>query len=149
MEKEEILDIIEYQFGKEVKEKCKNLDLKIKKGKSRKIEIFSEGEPFLFLNPKFFLFNFSEEFAKILKECKKFYIKIDKKFLEDIKKTKNIIRKNVVEFTKDFRYGDDIIILDENDNLIAIAKAKMNSFEIENSTYGIIAKIKKFIKERN
>jgi len=147
MEKEEILDIIEYQFGKEVRKICENLDLKIKKGKSRKIEIYLEEKPFLFLNPKFFLFNISEEFAKILKEDKKLYIKINKNFLEDIKKTKNIIRKNVIEFSKDFRYGDDIIILDENENLIAIAKAKTNSFEIENSTYGIIAKIKKFIKK--
>jgi len=149
MEKEEILDIIEYQFGKEVRKICENLDLKIKKGKSRKIEIYLKEKPFLFLNPKFFLFNISEEFAKILKECKKFYIKIDEKFLNDIKKTKNIIRKNVIDFSKDFKYGDDIIILDENENLIAIAKAKMNSFEIENSTYGIIAKIKKYIEEED
>jgi len=149
MEKEEILDIIEYQFGKEVRKSCENLDLKIKKGKSRKIEIYLKEKPFLFLNPKFFLFNISEEFAKNLKENKKLYIKINKNFLEDIKKTKNIIRKNIIEFSKDFRYGDDVIILDENDNLIAIAKAKMNSFEIENSTYGIIAKIKKFIKRED
>ncbi|MFH7904010.1 MAG: PUA domain-containing protein, partial [Candidatus Aenigmatarchaeota archaeon] len=120
-------------------------DFEIKKSKSRRIEIIVNKKPILYLNPKFFLFNFGIEFGKLLKKYKKFYVKVSSEFLKDIRDKKNVIRKNVIEFSKDFRFGDDIIILDEKDNLIAIAKAKINSYEISNSNYGIVARIKKFI----
>ncbi|MEM5830667.1 MAG: PUA domain-containing protein [Candidatus Aenigmatarchaeota archaeon] len=144
MNLEELLDIVEFQFGKEIRKRIENLDLKIKKFKSRKIEIYLNNNLLLSLNPKFFLFSINIEFAKILVETKKFYIKVKNEFINDIKKTKNIIRKNILEYSKDFRSGDDIIVIDENNNLIGIAKAKFNYNEIENSTYGLIAKIKKF-----
>ncbi|MBU5682564.1 MAG: PUA domain-containing protein [Candidatus Aenigmatarchaeota archaeon] len=144
MNLEELLDIVEFQFGKEIRKRIENLDLKIKRFRSRKIEIYLNNNLFLYLNPKFFLFSINIEFAKILVETKKFYIKVKNEFINDIKKTKNIIRKNILEYSKDFRNGDDIIVIDENNNLIGIAKAKFNYNEIENSTYGLIAKIKKF-----
>ncbi|MEM5806487.1 MAG: PUA domain-containing protein [Candidatus Aenigmatarchaeota archaeon] len=144
MNLEELLDIVEFQFGKEIRKRIENLDLKIKRFRSRKIEIYLNNNLFLYLNPKFFLFSINIEFAKILVETKKFYIKVKNEFINDIKKTKNIIRKNILEYSKDFRNGDDIIVIDENNNLIGIAKAKFNYSEIENSTYGLIAKIKKF-----
>ncbi|MEO0203150.1 MAG: PUA domain-containing protein [candidate division WOR-3 bacterium] len=144
MNLEELLDIVEFQFGREIRKRIEILDLKIKKFKSRKIEIYLNNNLFLYLNPKFFLFSINIEFAKILVETKKFYIKVKNEFINDIKKTKNIIRKNILEYSKDFRNGDDIIVIDENNNLIGIAKAKFNYNEIENSTYGLIAKIKKF-----
>lgn len=148
MDKEDVLDIVEFQFGKEIRKEIEKLkdEIKIKKFRSRKIEIYLGNELFLSLNPKFFLFSINYGFAKVLNEKKKFYIKIKKEFLNEIKRTKNIIRKNIIEFSDDFRFGDDIIIIDENDKLIAIAKAKFNSNEIKNSSYGIIAKIKKFIE---
>ncbi|MEM5820644.1 MAG: PUA domain-containing protein [Candidatus Aenigmatarchaeota archaeon] len=144
MNLEELLDIVEFQFGREIRKRIENLDLKIKRFRSRKIEIYLNNNLFLYLNPKFFLFSINIEFTKILVETKKFYIKVKNEFINDIKKTKNIIRKNILEYSKDFRSGDDIIVIDENNNLIGIAKAKFNYNEIENSTYGLIAKIKKF-----
>ncbi|MEM5830134.1 MAG: PUA domain-containing protein [Candidatus Aenigmatarchaeota archaeon] len=145
MNKDEILEIIEYQFGKEVRKELEGLNFEIKKFKSRKIDILINNFAILHLNPKFFLFTIDKQFSKILRKCKKFYIKIDGRFLEDIKKTKNIIKQNIIDYSKDFRANDDIIILDENENLIGIAKAKLNSYEISNATYGIVAKVKKFI----
>ncbi|MEM5828204.1 MAG: PUA domain-containing protein [Candidatus Aenigmatarchaeota archaeon] len=145
MDKNDILEILEYQFGKDIKNEFEKHDFEIKKSKSRRIEIIVNKKPILYLNPKFFLFNFGIEFGKLLKKYKKFYVKVSSEFLKDIRDKKNVIRKNVIEFSKDFRFGDDIIILDEKDNLIAIAKAKINSYEISNSNYGIVARIKKFI----
>ncbi|RLE52246.1 MAG: pseudouridine synthase [Candidatus Methanomethylicota archaeon] len=60
-----------------------------------------------------------------------------------IKKGRNVFAKHVVEADPNIRPGSEVIVVDENDNLLAVGRATLNSEEMLSFKSGEAVKVRK------
>lgn len=133
-----IFDILEYQYPGI--SKFLNENIKIEK-KKRKILVYLNGKIILTLNPKFGLFIPSLEFAQFLKKIGK-YIEIKEEDIDFIKRSKNVFKINVKNFSENLEVFEDFALV-SNNKIVGIGKTKINFLEFSNSKRGLVAKIRK------
>ncbi|QGA55528.1 pseudouridine synthase [Sulfolobus sp. E5-1-F] len=106
----------------------------------------SEGELYLVLRAQDVLFSLTLLSGGVIKNCSKFpeyRVVIPKNLEEFIKNGRNVFSKHVIAVDKRIRAGDEVIVVNENDELIAIGKAKLSGEEMMEYKRGMAVHVKR------
>ncbi len=146
-----LFSILSLQFG----EKCgkllldKSSEVTVKRSKTGRLRCVLLGnKPILYVNPSLGKVTLSEEGAKLLfplvdkSRCRIFVRK--ELFVKHV--TKSVLAPAVVGATDDVRAGDEVFIVSEDDELLAIGKALLSALEISNIRRGEVARVRRRIK---
>ncbi|MCS7364479.1 MAG: pseudouridine synthase [archaeon GB-1867-035] len=144
--------IADYQFGLGIGNILfpENIEVKKSKKTGKIKEIYYQGKLLATKRPKDGFFALSIEGAKrILKAIEKPRLRVIVKneVATYIMKGRNVFAKHIVNADPNIRPGSEVIIVDENDNLLAIGKAILNGEEMLAFKTGIAVKVRKGIKE--
>lgn len=144
--------IADYQFGLGIGDILFPQGIKVRKSrKTGKIkEIYYQGKLLATKRPRDGFFALSIEGAKrILKATEKPRLRVivKKQVAEYIMKGRNVFAKHIVNADLNIRPGSEVIVVDEDDNLLAIGKAILNGEEMLAFKKGIAVKVRKGIKE--
>lgn len=63
-----------------------------------------------------------------------------------IKQGKSVFAKHVVRVDPEIRCGDEVIVVDEDDNLLAVGRATLSSYEMLAFNLGVAVKIRRGIR---
>ena len=106
---------------------------------------FVDDKPFFYVNPKTGMITLSEHSASLVFESvdKNFKrIVVDRRlFLEYTRGS--ILAPAVKRVTSDVRYGDEVFIVDERDELLAIGKSLLGAHELKGLRRGEVARIRR------
>jgi len=144
----QIYGVLYYQFGREAAGAFfeRKEELRVRRYLSGIIrEVILGGSPVLFHNPTTGLFTLSWEAAEIIFPripSGKMRIFAKRDIFE--KHTKKVLlRPAVLEATEDVRPGDEVFIVDERGELLALGKALMSAEEIKRLTKGKVALVRR------
>lgn len=95
------------------------------------------------------LFSLTDTSGNIIKNCSSppsFRFILQSDVAEFIKEGKNAFCKFVVDADKNIRAGDEVLLVDENDNLIGIGRARVSGEEVKQYKRGLAVIVKRGIK---
>ncbi len=151
LEIQRVKSVADMQFGKGAGEiLCKgNVDL-IKSKKTGKIRnVNSDGEHVLSMRAHDGMFTLKIDGAKRLHKGfspPRLRVVVDDDSVEFNKEGKNVFAKFVLECDEELRPMDEALVVDKNDELIAVGRALMNREEMLSFEIGIAVKIREGIK---
>lgn len=159
-EKEEIeylREIASYQFSAQIAEclfpqdKIFLIQRSINTGRIRNI-LTEDKRLYLVLRAQDNLFSLTEISGSIIKSCSsppsfRFIVRSD--ISNFIREGRNVFCKFVINVDPNIRAGDEVLIVDENDNLLAIGKAKVSGEEVKQYKKGLAVIVKRGIKNVN
>ncbi|WP_369611509.1 PUA domain-containing protein [Sulfurisphaera javensis] len=95
------------------------------------------------------LFSLTELSGAVIKSCStpptfRFVIRND--VANFIREGRNVFCKFVVNADKNIRAGDEVLIVDENDNLLGVGRAKVSGEEVKQYKRGLAVIVKRGIK---
>lgn len=144
--------VIDYQFCKGASQVLLNEDIEIikskKTGKIRNIK--RNGIHILSMRAHDGFFTLKVEGAKLLhKHFKppKLRVVVKDDSVEFNREGKNVFAKFVIDCDEELRPGDEVLIVDKNDDLIAVGKALLNREEMLAFDRGIAVKVREGIKK--
>ncbi len=103
---------------------------------------------FLVLRAQDNLFSLTLKSAEKIKECSKsprFRVIIPFDIANFVKNSGNVFAKHVINVDRSLRAGDQVIVVDNNDNIIAVGRLKLSAEEIIEYKRGVAV----IVKERN
>lgn len=80
-------------------------------------------------------------------EFPKLRVVVDKRVGEFIASGKNVFAKHVVAVDNQIRANDEIIVVDENDRLLATGKAVLSAFEMLELNRGVAVSVRQGVKK--
>ncbi|AAY80041.1 PUA domain-containing protein [Sulfolobus acidocaldarius] len=149
-----IYDVLSYQFSPSlsdcifIKHNKFLIQRSINTDKIRDI-LTLDRKLFLVLRAQDNLFSITEASGNDIKECSKppsFRVMIQKEISEFILQGKNVFCKFVVDADPMIRYGDEVLVVDEDDRLLAIGRAKVSGEEIKQYKKGLAVIVKRVVK---
>lgn len=154
LELNKIRGIVNYQFRQNVGHTLFCDDVKIihskKTGRIR--YVFSDGKLIAILRPKNGLFSLTifgaHKLLSIL-EKPRARVVIQDEIKEFILKGRNVFAKHVVATDKEIRVGEEAIVTDKEDKLMAIGKALMSGKEMLAFNRGVAVKVRKGVMEED
>jgi predicted RNA-binding protein (TIGR00451 family) len=142
--------ISDYQFGKQVTDILfKNIqDIQLKRSRStNKIRyVYHHDNLLLTLRPNNGFFTLSFYSANIIiKNCipPKMRVIVLNDISEYIEKGRNVFCKHVVEVDEDLRPLDEVIVVNQNDKLLAIGRLKLPVSYVKSFTSGVAVIVRK------
>jgi len=142
-----IRSIANYQFGKNVGEILFPKDSVIIKSKNTgKIKyIYYNNKLLATLRAKDGLLALTLNGAERILKAKNLYckVKVKKEVAKYIAEGKNVFAKHVIEADEELRPQDEVIVVDEDGNLIAVGKAALSGEEMKTFKIGVAVKIRK------
>jgi len=143
--------ISDMQFGKSASNKLLRGDIKIVKSKkTQKIRnIYCNGKHILSMRAHDGMFTLKIGGAKILHEEFKsplLRVVITKDAVPFVKNGKSVFTKFVKDCDSNLRPYDECLVVDEQDNLLAIGRCILNKLEMLSFEYGMAVKIREYIK---
>ncbi len=136
--KEQLCAVANYQFGKGIGRRLIPDNAKIigKPGRPKKVLV--GGKQIAFQNPDSGFLSLGIEGAKILAENKIYWVKFNG---EEIKGG-SLFAKAIIDADLQIRPFDEVVIIDENDEVIASGKSIMSGIEMINATRGVAVNIR-------
>ncbi|WP_338604772.1 PUA domain-containing protein [Sulfolobus tengchongensis] len=114
-------------------------------GKIRNI-LNNNRELYLVLRAQDVLYSLTLISGSVLKSCTKFpeyRVVVPNDIEEFIKNGRNVFAKHVIEVDRRIRAGDEVLVVNENDKLIAIGKAKLSGEEMMEYKRGMAVHVKR------
>jgi len=144
--------IAEYQFGEGIGDIIFPDDVKIeiskRTGKIKRITL--KGKVLATLRPRDGMIALTVEGAKKIKEKTKppkLRVTVMNEVAKYIRKGRNVFAKHVKDADPEIRPGSEVIIVDEEDNLLAVGKAILNGKEMIAFKSGIAVKVRRGVGE--
>ncbi|RLI05832.1 pseudouridine synthase [Candidatus Bathyarchaeota archaeon] len=139
--------IADYQFGKDAGKTLfpDNIEVKFSGRTGRVKEIYVEKKLVATLRPTVGNFSLTiEGFKRLLKTFKypKFRVVVTKEAEEFVRKGKNVFAKHVKNVDKEIRPMDEVAVVNENDQVIAVGKAVLSGREMLAFKRGIAVKVR-------
>jgi len=145
-----IKGISDYQFGADITDilfdNMKNIHIERSKNTNRIRYIYYKNNLLLTLKPKNGFFTLSLYSANIIREnCRtpRLRVLVLSNISEFIKKGRNVFCKHVVEIDDTLRPLDEVIIVNQNDELLAIGRLKIPVPYIKSFSSGIAINVRK------
>ncbi|MBS7658010.1 MAG: PUA domain-containing protein [Candidatus Bathyarchaeia archaeon] len=139
--------IANYQFGKNVGEKLFPKDSVIVKSKNTgKIRyIYYNNKLLATLRAKDGLLALTLDGAERILKVKNLYckVKIKNEAAKHVAEGKNVFAKHIIEVDDALRPQDEVIVVDENDNLVAVGKAVLSGEEMKSFKHGVAIKVRR------
>ncbi len=144
--------LADYQFGKNAgialfKNNCKFI-ISPKTGKIR--QIVEDGLRIATIKADTGLLTISIEGAKRLKEAFEYpslRVVVLKSVADVIARGKNVFAKHVVDVDEGIRANDEVIVVDEEDNLLATGKAILSAYEMLEFERGVAVKVRRGVRK--
>ncbi len=139
--------IADYQFGKGVGEKLfpENIEVQLSPRTGRIRYVNSDGERLATLRPTDGLFSLSIKAAKFMAENipdAKCFVTIKTDVAEFIAKGGDVFAVHVVKVNPQVRAKDEVVVLDEQGNVLAVGRAVLSSREIAAFKTGVAVKVR-------
>jgi uncharacterized protein with predicted RNA binding PUA domain len=149
LEKElaKIRTIADYQFGKGVAAKLfpENVEVEYSPRTGRIRFINLDGERLATLRPTDGLFSLSVKAARLMAENAAFahcFVTVRNDVSEYIAAGGDVFAVHVVKVDVEIRVGDEVIVLDETGNVLAVGKAMLSSVEMTAFKSGVAVKVR-------
>jgi uncharacterized protein with predicted RNA binding PUA domain len=144
--------IADYQFGKGVGEKLfpENIEVQLSPRTGRIRFINVDDERLATLRPTDGLLSLSIKAAKFMAQNTPFakcFVTIKTDVAAFIAKGGDVFAVHVVKVDGDIRAKDEVIVLDEEDNVLAVGRALLSSVEIKAFKTGVAVKVRHGVKE--
>lgn len=144
--------LADYQFGKNAgkalfSDKCEFV-ISPKTGKIR--QIVENGIRIATIKADTGLLTISIEGARRLKEAFSYpllRVVVLRDVADIISKGKNVFSKHVVNVDPNIRANDEVIVVDEEDNLLATGKAVLSAFEMLEFDRGVAVKVRQGVRK--
>ena len=149
-----IRGVAEYQFGVGIGSRLFPSDVNIKYSKrtGRIRHVYLKGELLATLRPTDGLFSLNVEGAKRLLKIvhkPKLRVVIQKEVSPFIRKGGNVFAKHVLEADHELLPKDEVIIVDNDDNILAIGKAVLNGQEMLSFKRGVAVKVRRGVENNH
>lgn len=142
----------DYQFGAGAGEALASRGLKIetskKTGKPRYV-YDSEGRLLATIRWNDGFLALTIEGAKLLQQRfrqPKLRVVVKNEVRDFIKRGRSVFAKHVVEVDPEVRCGDEVLVVDEEDNLLAVGRATLSSYEMRAFNSGVAVKVRRGVK---
>jgi len=92
------------------------------------------------------------EGARLLKECLKpprLRVVVKNEVRDFIKRGRSVFAKHVVGVDPEIRCGDEVIVVDEEDNLLAVGRAALSSYEMLAFNSGVAVKVRRGVESED
>ena len=146
--------ISDHQFGPEITDilfnNVKNLQIERSKNTNKIRHIYEKNDLLLSLRPTNGFFTLSFHSAKkIIQGTKppKLRVVVLSEISEYIKKGRNVFCKHVIDIDLDLRPMDEVIIVNQNDELLAIGRIKIPAHQIESFESGVAIMVRKGLNQ--
>ncbi len=144
--------IADYQFGEGAGEVLfpDDVELVISKSTGKVRQVKHRGVRIATLKPDTGLFSLSIEGARRLKEFfsyPKLRVVVMNEVADFIARGKNVFAKHVVEVDEDIRANDEVIVVNEEDELLATGKAKLSAFEMLAFERGVAVEVRQGVRK--
>ena len=119
-------------------------------GKIRNVLLKESAELYLVLRAQDFLFSITTLSALRLKECTKppkLRVVIPSSLSSFVREGKNVFAKFVVDADPELRPNDEVLVVDEGDNLLAVGKMKLSGEEVKHYKRGVAVQVKRGVEE--
>ncbi len=150
--KEEVLflrSILNHQLGINIADRVipEDILVKVSPRTGRIREVFlPNGLKLASIRASSYTFNLTIHMARIIKELVKpvkLRLVVANEIANDvIRFSTNVFSKHVIDVDDDLRAGDEVLIVDENDNLLCVGRMLLSPYEIMFFTRGIAARIR-------
>ena len=119
-------------------------------GKIRNVLLKETNELYLVLRAQDFLFSITTLSALRLKECAKppkLRVIMPSSLASFVREGKNVFAKFVVDADPELRPNDEVLVVDEGDNLLAVGKMKLSGEEVKHYKRGVAVQVKRGVEE--
>ncbi|MFP3164913.1 MAG: PUA domain-containing protein [Acidianus sp.] len=145
-------NIFAYQFGYDIAgcvfDNSNSFFIQRSINTNRIRNILIDNNLFLVLRAQDNLFSLTLDSAKKIKMCSKpprFRVIIPYDIAKVVRYSGNVFAKHVIEVDKSLRAGDQVIVVDSDDNIVAVGRLKLSAEEIIEYKRGVAV----IVKERN
>ena len=147
-----IRSIADYQFGKNVGDILfpEGVEILYSKGTGKIRYVNLNGERLVTLRPTDGLFSISVKAGILLSKRKDLvscFVKIRNDVAEYIAKGGDVFAAHIVKADKEIRAQNEVIVLDENDNVLAVGRAILSGSEMLSFKKGVAVKVRHAIEE--
>ena len=146
--------ISDYQFGKDITNLLfKDIDnIRVERSPAtQKIRyIFLENNLILVLRPNNGFFTLSMHSARIIKtnfEMPKLRVIVLNEISEFIKKGRNVFCKHVIDIDENLRPLDEVIVVNQNDEILAIGRLKLPVTYVKSFSSGVAVNVRKGVNK--
>ncbi|MCX8176157.1 MAG: pseudouridine synthase [Candidatus Bathyarchaeota archaeon] len=148
-----IRGIADYQFGLNVGKILfpEGVSLKFSKKTGRVREVYLNGKLLATLKPTTGSLSLTiEGFKRIIQVVKppRFRVIVKDEVKDFIKKGGDVFAKHVDEADVNIRPKDDVVVVDKQDNILAVGKAILSGREIKLFNRGVAVKVKHYVEEK-
>ena len=147
-----IRSVADYQFGKGVGEVLfpDNVELVYSKATGRIRHVYLNGKILATLRPTDGLFSLTVEGAKRIVERVKplrLWVKVSDDAAPFVARGKSVFAKHVVDADEEIRPKEEVIVIDGQENILAVGRAVLTGREMKAFKRGVAVKVRKGAKE--
>jgi uncharacterized protein with predicted RNA binding PUA domain len=144
---QKIRSIANYQFGKGVGERLFPNDVEVvfSKRTKRIRHIYLRGERLATLRPTNGMFSLTVAGARRILEAKspRLWVKVSREAAPFVAKGKSVFAKHVVDADEEIRPQEEVIVLDETGNVLAVGKAVLAGAEMKAFKCGVAVRVRR------
>ncbi|NIP67546.1 pseudouridine synthase [Candidatus Bathyarchaeota archaeon] len=149
-----IRSVADYQFGKDVGQILFPEDVKIvrSKGSGRIRYVYLNGKRLVTLRPTDGLFSLSLEAARRITNGVKpprMCVKVQREAAPFIIKGRSVFAKHVVDVDEEIRPQEEVIVLNEEGEVLAVGKALLSGREMKAFERGVAVKVRRGLAEES
>ena len=147
-----IRKIADYQFGRGVGKVLfpDNVEITFSKATGKIRHVYLDGKRIATLRPKDGLFSLTIEGAKrIIKNVKplRLWVKVSTEAAPFIADGKSVFAKHVLDVDEEIRPKEEVIVLDAQNNVLAVGRAMLTGKEMKAFKTGVAVKVRKGVNE--
>ncbi|MEM2111572.1 MAG: PUA domain-containing protein [Candidatus Bathyarchaeia archaeon] len=145
---QKIRKVADYQFGRGAGEKLfpANVAITFSKKTGKMRHIYFEGKLLATLKPSTGLFTLSIEGAKRFIDAiqpKKLWVLVQDEASSFVEKGKDVFAKHVSDADEDIRPGEEVVVLNLKNDVIAVGRALLSGREMKSFQRGVAVKVRK------
>lgn len=148
---QKLRSIANYQFGSSVGKILfpENIEVRFSSRTGKVKEVYLDGKLLATLKPTGNLSLTVDGFKRIVKSFNspRFRVIVQKKAAEFVKKGRNVFAKHVKNVDLEIRPGEEVVVVDKNDEVLAVGKAILSGREMLAFNRGVAVKVRHGIED--
>lgn len=150
---EKIRKIADYQFGKGVGEALfpDNVEVVFSRRTGRIKYVYLDGELLVALNPLTGLFTLTLKGARRVFEAmepKRLWVRVSDEAASFVEGGSDVFAKYIIDFDPEIRPGEEVIIINNSGEVIAVGKSVLSGMEMKSFSRGVAVKVRRGRSEK-
>jgi len=149
-----IRSVADYQFGKGVGEKLfpENVEIVYSRKTGRIRHVYADEKMLATLKPRDGLFSLTVTGAKRLWEHvrpRRLWVKVQDEAAPFIAKGRSVFAKHVIDADEDIRPQEEVIVINERSQVVAVGKAILSGREMRMFKIGVAVRVRRGVEEES